>query len=982
MQRATFILACFFICVTCFSQQYPFVHYTPKDGLISNQIRNIYQDSKGRLYFTSVNGLSVYDGSRFINYTSKNGLDNDIVNCVMEMGNDSLWIITNSGLIHCLVNGKLKPVELSSPPLIIDFLMRNNKNIIYAASERGLHQFQQNGFLKLPFINNESKDVNTFISSIVPEGNHLLILRDNLLISKDERYILYLYDIERKKIITQTNNEKIYAIAKSPDGRIWVSTEKNIMSVDTMELKNGKIVLQELPEIYKKIKQENRINIYFDQQSNCWFSDRVSILKKVDTDGNVISFTTASGLQTTDVNYVFQDKEGTIWIAFFSAGVDKLVHSNFSLSDELSGVSAINYISYASGKNQLLLYSATNAKALFIGRDNSFKNYEVDRSNEIQQLIETPKGLYGISEHLICKLNISGNKLYSKPVFIDSINNYFISPLIDKNGNLILCGKYYLTALLDGKTICRKKINYHSDQAALDTNGNIWIVTRANELNMFKTNPGDPSNYLEQKLIFTKELSDISPRSFTIDRNNIFWVGSRSNGLFAFRFQNRTLTKLFHLNTTTGLSENFVSWLAADADNNIWACTPSGLDMISIKNEIPVIENITRQNNIYQSVHKVVIDHNKTTWALLSNGLIKITPEKKIVTGYIPKLIISAIKSGKDTIEERQGKSLSHKQNNLSFYFSAPTYLDEKQVQYSYQLKGSINSDWSEPSNNAFISFINLQTGDYILNVKANFPASRYPEQNIQYKFSILPPWWQTWWFRSIAGVFIIGLLITGSRFYYRRKLEMQMAGLEKQQAIEKERTRIATDMHDDLGAGLSRIKFLSQSILKKEHDGMMKSEMEKITSYSDEMSEKMGEIIWALNEKNDTLADLIAYTRSYTAEYLTVNNIECEANTPLHLPGTFITGEIRRNIFLAVKECLHNIVKHAEATKVSFSIVLDHDMQIVIHDNGKGIDWSNQRAFSNGIQNIKKRMKEINGEVNFANEQGTKVSLNIPLIL
>ena len=162
----------------------------------------------------------------------------------------------------------------------------------------------------------------------------------------------------------------------------------------------------------------------------------------------------------------------------------------------------------------------------------------------------------------------------------------------------------------------------------------------------------------------------------------------------------------------------------------------------------------------------------------------------------------------------------------------------------------------------------------------------------------------------------------------------------------------------------------------------MIKTELEKITSFSDEMSEKMGEIVWALNEKNDTLADLIAYTRSYAVEYLANHDIKCEANTPMNLPVTFITGEMRRNIFLSVKECLHNIVKHAAATKVCFTVHLDERMRIVIHDNGKGIDWNNLRAFSNGMQNLQKRMKEVKGHVEFENEQGAKVSLTIPLIL
>src|SRR5213075_3505520 len=179
------------------------------------------------------------------------------------------------------------------------------------------------------------------------------------------------------------------------------------------------------------------------------------------------------------------------------------------------------------------------------------------------------------------------------------------------------------------------------------------------------------------------------------------------------------------------------------------------------------------------------------------------------------------------------------------------------------------------------------------------------------------------------------------SRAYFNYKMRKQKLEFERRQLIEKERTRIATDMHDDLGAGLSRIKYLSQSMLnKKIPDDVMRKELEKITSFSDEMSEKMGEIIWALNEKNDTLADLVAYTRSYAVEYLANHNIECEANTPLHLPGTFITGEIRRNIFLSVKECLHNIVKHPGATRICFTVELEKMIKIIIHDNGRGIDW------------------------------------------
>src|SRR5689334_9645851 len=137
MRRTSIILAYFCICVNSFSQEYPFVHYTPGDGLISNQVKGIYQDSKGRLYFPSINGVSVYDGSRFTNYNAKNGLHFDIVNCIVEMGDDSVWIITNSNKIDCLVKGKLRTISLKDPSVpIINLLVKNDKGIYYAATEQ------------------------------------------------------------------------------------------------------------------------------------------------------------------------------------------------------------------------------------------------------------------------------------------------------------------------------------------------------------------------------------------------------------------------------------------------------------------------------------------------------------------------------------------------------------------------------------------------------------------------------------------------------------------------------------------------------------------------------------------------------------------------------------------------------------------------------------------------------------------------------
>jgi signal transduction histidine kinase len=204
---------------------------------------------------------------------------------------------------------------------------------------------------------------------------------------------------------------------------------------------------------------------------------------------------------------------------------------------------------------------------------------------------------------------------------------------------------------------------------------------------------------------------------------------------------------------------------------------------------------------------------------------------------------------------------------------------------------------------------------------------------------------------------------------------------LEKKQAVEKERTRIATDMHDDLGAGLSRIKYLSESIqLKKGDDPSIMGEVQKIASYSDEMVEKMGEIVWALNEKNDTLDHLLSFTRAYASDYLATNNIKCVFTSPEDLAEYFVTGEVRRNIFLSVKEGLHNVVKHAGAQMVMIKVTMSPNLTISIHDDGVGIDWKNIRQFSNGLTNISKRMEEIGGQAEFHNSVGTEIVLDVPM--
>lgn len=213
----------------------------------------------------------------------------------------------------------------------------------------------------------------------------------------------------------------------------------------------------------------------------------------------------------------------------------------------------------------------------------------------------------------------------------------------------------------------------------------------------------------------------------------------------------------------------------------------------------------------------------------------------------------------------------------------------------------------------------------------------------------------------------------------HRQSLQVLKAeqALQRKMELEQERNRIATDIHDDLGAGLSTIRFLSEKVRRNSFSDATKKDAEKIVNNSNELVQKMNELIWAMNEKNDTLEDLLFYTRSYAAEYGEENNLQMEIIMPDKIPACMVTGEIRRNVFLTLKESLHNVVKHAAAKKVTIHFKTDKNLFISIQDDGKGFETNKDEG--NGLKNMKKRIESIGGFFEIINADGVIVKMNVP---
>nr|WP_307735090.1 triple tyrosine motif-containing protein [Chitinophaga nivalis] len=322
---------------------------------------------------------------------------------------------------------------------------------------------------------------------------------------------------------------------------------------------------------------------------------------------------------------------------------------------------------------------------------------------------------------------------------------------------------------------------------------------------------------------------------------------------------------------------------------------------------------------------------------------------------------------------------LPYNQNTIAIEFVPLEYTNPLKNKVRYKLEGA-DEDWVDAGTFRMARYTNLHPGSYTFKVKGSNNDDIWNPAYTSLEIVIKIPFWQSLWFRFLLLLLLLGIAYYFSTLYLDYKIRHEKLKLEKEQAVDQERARISSDMHDDLGSGLSTIRLLSEVAKRKIQDPGQTREIERISETAGEMVDKMSEIIWAMNSSNDSLANLIAYMRSFAAEFLEHAHITHQFYIPETIPNIKLSGGTRRNIYLAVKESLHNVVKHAKATEVIIEVKMHKNMTIMIKDNGKGFDQEKVRLFGNGLKNIQKRMNAVGGNADISSNNGTIVFLDIPL--
>jgi len=507
---------------------------------------------------------------------------------------------------------------------------------------------------------------------------------------------------------------------------------------------------------------------------------------------------------------------------------------------------------------------------------------------------------------------------------------------------------------------------------AADRHGNIWAGGFGTSVARLDADSISHGSFRP----FPLPEKDLARRIASIreDRDGRVWIASELNGVIICDHGNVERRSI-----KDGLPSNIVTSVTEDNAGRVWVSTGVGLAYLdSVRSTVFHRKRDLADTYVFCSGKT----KNGRLWFVTMDGLVVYNPSDDDRHEVLSSPLITTFRVNGEDLAVASGLNLSHDRNHVEIGFVAISFRDQNDVRYQYRMSG-INPDWRPSGTIRAVTYAAMPPGDYRFEIRAIDARGVPSPHTTSLHFSVVPPIWRTWWFGTLALVVLLGVAGGTVRYIEITRLRRQLRALEQQQALDLERLRISRDMHDEVGSTLTEISIMSE-LTKREIGNGVATEvhLQKISDRSREVVDSISQIIWAINPKNDHLENLAAYLRVYASQYFAHSTIHCRVEFPDVLPDSRLAAESRRNIFLIVKEALHNVVKHSCVTAVDVRMTVEEQaILIVIGDNGKGLSLRDGTGEGIGLHSMKKRAEDIGGTIAFESNQptGTRVSLRIP---
>ncbi|GAB3273872.1 hypothetical protein GCM10027347_46530 [Larkinella harenae] len=965
-------------------------------SLSHDQITSLHEDARGKIWVGTVNGLNQYDpltgqfrrswdllesGQRRYSLTTINAIKSD------RFG--TLWLATSWGLKRLVIRDNTHydvthyTVESDDDrrAQMVNALLIDSTGMLWIGTGDGLAQ--------LPI----TRPVAT---------------------TDPIRVTLVAYTLNRQYRLPDT---WVKTMAQDDYGTIWVGTAAGVARINPV-LKQS----ESYPEIDALTGNKAVASLHIDRYRMLWIGTaQGGIFRyKIASDQHVRYVNSIQedlygkkGLKTSFINTIYEGpapREDVVWIGTHDAGVQVYSRSKNSFRQW----PIITNQKQSSAAGLVFAVSTDHAGKLWIGTHEGL--LQVDRltsatqrfranptdphsigSDKIQSLLEDREGNFwvGNTEGLFRydrarnrfdrRLSGMGRVMTAKGI---EKGDGVLSLYQDKAGNLWV-GGYSSLRRIDARTgqvtsyfhdpkdpnSLRAFIVYAIQE---DRRGMIWVGTgfglnridvKTGKITHYKNNPKDPHSLMGEQVL-----------GFLRDSKERFWVCS-NKGLSQMVVGPRGQERFIHYTEQNGLPNELVYGALEDERGRIWMSTNLGLSCFDP--EAKKFENYDINDGLTINEFNMNAYHRAADGELFFGGigsLVSFLPMRMVRNRHLPRTVLTSFKKFEkpvyvDSLLARNGRiEILPGENFFSFSFAALDYTNSHKNQYAYKLEG-FHEGWIDSGTRRYVSFTNLKPGDYVLKVRGSNSDGVWNDANmLRIPITVLPPFWQTWWFLVVLVTVLSGIIWLVYNYRVRKRVK-HLLELERVTLAENERVRkmAAQDLHDEFGNTITRISMLTEIIKSKlnGHGADIAPLLTKISDNSNRLYQGTKDFIWAINPEHDNFLEIAIRLKDFGDDVFDRSHITFEAVgiTDDLRKAVLPMGTSRHLIFL-FKEAMSNTLKHSQATvsQIHFAM-LNRRIEVQWKDNGIGMQATSKSSVGNGLHNIRSRAEKIGGKVDISSE-------------
>ena len=1026
-----------------------FTHLSTEEGLSQSRVDHVLQDSQGFLWIGTYNGLNRYDGYHFQQYkpeaNNPNSIGGVFIYGLFQDRSGTLWIAVDQGLdrfdpvterFHHYRSNPADPASLAGH---VEHIAQDRDGMLWLSTRNGLDRLEP-GSGRFTHYRND------------PDDPHSLSSNDVRFVFEDRQGTLWVataagpdaFDRRTGKVIRHYPvSQQLFPldrIFEDRSGTLWFSATRG-GGVTSLDRETGVFTTYIFFDDWPGTPGMRGCSaILEDRHGMLWLATKPDGLVKFDRTRRLFTRyrndpTNPTSFNNIDALSLIEDKEGGIWVGTNGGGVNRFPSepSPFTIyRSEPGNRNSLDedYILSVFEDSHGVLWIGTkrlNRLDTKTGRYTLYRhdpaNPESIAANAVNATVEDRAGVlwFGTWGGGLNRFDRQTGRFKAykhDPANPASLSNdYIMSLLLDHEGN-VWAGTEDGLSRLDARTghFSIFRFNGPPDSRiyrvlAEDADGSIWMGTFEQGLQRLDVRTGKIVSYKHDPKIQTS-LSNNRVNALRVDHSGSLWVGTQ-DGLSRF---DRNTGEFTIIDERDGLPNNAIEGILEDASGNLWLSTGNGLSKFdprtrSVKNYF-TDDGLPGEEFVPSSVY-----FNSANGEMFFGGFKGLTaffPDRVTENPFVPPVVLTefrlfgeAIPVGghsplQKSISFTNSLSLSHQQNNFSLEFASLSYANPLRNRYRYKLEG-LDKQWTEVgSNHRLVTFPILPPGEYTFRVQGSSNRGVWNEEGVSLQISIFPPWWRTWWFRTMAAFVVLTVLWLAYHLRVRhverrnRKLAQEVrertAAEEEIRALserlinaqEQERVRIAAELHDDLNQQITGISLSLGSVRRQLPD--VKSEaVRNLEHIRDQLSRLSGSIRDLSHELHPAIldyCDIATALRSHCKEFSSQSGLEVRFEST----GEFddVSRDVALCIYRVTQEALQNVLRHAVTTSATVRLERIADVvHLSVSDRGVGFRVDQLRpAGGLGLVNIKERIRLVKGVVRLESEPGggTTLLAEIPI--